>query len=58
MAFTLKKSYIWILGIVVCIALLLMSGFSGELVHATIVVALAFFAYTVINMTADKYGVA
>jgi hypothetical protein len=54
----LKKTYIWMIGIVVCIAALLLSGYSGELVHTVLVVALGFFAYTMISMAADRYGVA
>jgi hypothetical protein len=58
MAFALKRTYIWLIGIVVCIALLLTTGMIGELLEAIVVVALAFFAYTVVGMAADRYGVA
>ena len=58
MAFALKKTYIWMIGIVVCIALLLMTGMFGELLQAVVVAALGFFAYTMINIAADRYGVA
>jgi hypothetical protein len=52
----LKKNYIWVLGIVVCIAALLMTGMFVELLHAVVVIALAMFAYTILQFTANKYG--
>jgi hypothetical protein len=58
MAFALKKIHIWVIGIVVCIAALLMTGYFGELIEAVVFIALAFLAYTVISASADKYGVA
>jgi hypothetical protein len=53
----LKKIHIWVIGVVVCIVLLLMTGYFGELIEAVVFVALALLAYTLISTSAERYGV-